>query len=133
MKQQESMATQQADQVSIPEGAGQLKEVPFGSSLAEAQLKAQTQGPSLDVGTGAESAGFGEGGAAVAQGATKGLAEVATALAKAQYVKEAARRNVEREKLKGQASGKMAASKLEAEGTISPLRNLIANFKAALS
>jgi hypothetical protein len=134
MKAQEAVAsTQQADQVSIPEGAGQLKEVPFGSSLAEAQLKAQTQGPSLEVGTGAEETTIGEGGQAIAQGSTKGIAEVASALAKAQYVKEAAIRNAKRERLKGEASGRMAASKLESEGTISPLRNLIANFKAALS
>jgi hypothetical protein len=54
-------------------------------------------------------------------------------MSKAQYLKEAAIRKVGREKAKGLAEGKMYASKVESEGTISPLRNLIANYKAALS
>jgi hypothetical protein len=113
-------------------GIGELKPVEFGSSLAADQLKAQTQGPSLEIGKTPSSQ---EGGIsqAVGEGITKGLGEAATGIAKAQFIGESAQRKLKAEAMKEEAEGRIRAARSQAQGAISPLRSLIANYKAALS
>jgi hypothetical protein len=113
-------------------GSGELKPVEFGSSLAADQLKAQTQGPSLEIGKSPTSQSDGISQAA-GEGITKGLGEAATGIAKAQFIGESAQRKLKAEAMKEEAEGRIRASKAQAQGAISPLRSLIANYKAALS
>jgi hypothetical protein len=128
-KLMEEMKLSQGD---LGAGIGELKPVELGSSLAADQLKAQTQGPSLEIGKtpSAQSGGISQ---AVGEGITKGLGEAATGIAKAQFIGESAQRKLKAEALKEEAEGQIRAAKSQTQGTVSPLRSLIANYKAALS
>jgi hypothetical protein len=115
----------------IPATSAQLQQVPLGSSFAQSQNK--------PIGLGAlgepqsEEMKLSGGQAAVAEGTTKAVAQVAQTLAKAKFLQEQEQRKIEQQKIGNIASGQMQASKLASEGGINPLRSLIANYKAALS
>ena len=107
----------------------QLKEVPFGSSLAEAQLKAQTQGPSLNIGDGnmpeADSKISGD----IASAGILAGANLANSIMGGQAAAGREKRKIEREAASTGAEAKARSSQMAMAGKINPLRQLIASLR----
>ena len=93
---------------------------------------AENAAPSLGVGGGEEAAAVSSGGAQVATASAQAVANLMSGMAKANYIKEQSRLKTEAESKTKQAEAQQKSGELAMEGSLNPLKGLIAGYRAAL-